>query len=370
MELKNGGILLFDGAMGTYLAAKYEDSIARCELSNIQHPERVTQAHREYIAAGADAIKTNTFAANTHSMGTDLGDVFAVIDAGCRCAQAAAAKDTLIFASMGPILHDDQKKCDEERHNLIDRFLANGVSHFLFETFDEAPALIEAAQYVKSICPEAYVITECSVAPDMYTQSGISAQSIIDALCEIDEIDAYGFNCTCGPLHMVNVVQSIEFYEKPVCIMPNAGYPTVVGGRTVFKSTPDYFAEQLLKIAGAGVKILGGCCGTTPEHIRAAAQALRSFHAAGGAREKAPAHDHSPQKAKNRMCQVGNLSRSSSIRRSTRTARSSQRRRKTSLPRVRIISRSRTARSGGRVRTAVCLPLCSRRSTASRRCRT
>ncbi|WP_162270168.1 bifunctional homocysteine S-methyltransferase/methylenetetrahydrofolate reductase [Christensenella timonensis] len=278
-EPKNGPILLFDGAMGTYLAAKYEDSVVRCELSNIQYPQRVIKAHREYIEAGAGAIKTNTFAANTFSMGTNLDDVLAVVDAGCKCAQEAAEEDTLVFASMGPILHDDQQKCDEERHALIDRFLRNGVTHFLFETFGEAPALKEAARYVKSVCPDAYVITECSVAPDLYTQSGVSAQSIIDALRDVPEIDAYGFNCTCGPLHMVRVVKSTEFYGKPVCIMPNAGYPTVVGGRTVFKSTPDYFAEQLIKIAQAGVKILGGCCGTTPEHIRAAAQALKALPA-------------------------------------------------------------------------------------------
>ncbi len=304
-ELENDHILLFDGAMGTYLAAEYEDSVARCELSNIQHPERVIQAHRDYIAAGADAIKTNTFTANTYSMGTDIEDVLAVIDAGCACAHAAAGKDTLVFASMGPILHDDQEKCDEERRVFIDRFLKNGVKNFLFETFGEASALIEAAKYVKSVCSDAYVITECSVAPDMYTQSGISAQSIIDALCEVADIDAYGFNCTCGPLHMVNVVNSTEFYGKPVCVMPNAGYPTIIGGRTVFKSTPDYFAEQLLKIAAAGVRILGGCCGTTPEHIRAAAQALRSFHADGSVRGKTTAQVKVPQKEKPQKTSTG-----------------------------------------------------------------
>lgn len=287
-EIENGRILLFDGAMGTYLASEYEDSIVRCELANIRHPQRVIRAHRDYIEAGADAIKTNTFAANTFSMGMELEDVFAVIDAGCRCAIEAAGKNTLVFASMGPILHDDQETCDEERRALIDRFLENGVTNFLFETFDEAPPLIRAAQYIKRTAPSAFVITECSVAPDMYTQSGVSAQAVIDALHKTEEIDAYGFNCTCGPLHMVHVMESTEFYEKPVCIMPNAGYPTVVGGRTVFKSTPDYFAEQLTKIAQAGAVILGGCCGTTPAHIRAARGALRDM---GEVRQ-----EHSPVK--------------------------------------------------------------------------
>lgn len=271
------GVLLFDGAMGTYLAAKYEGSVARCELENIKNPQRVIDVHREYIAAGVDAIKTNTFAANTFSMAADMETVLQVIDAGCDCAKKAAGPHTHIFASMGPILHADQQRCDSERRAIIDRFVENGVKCFLFETFDQAPVLADAARYVKSVAPDSYVITECSVAPDLYTQSGVSAQGIIDDLHEVGEIDAYGFNCICGPLHMVNVVRSTDFYGKTISIMPNAGYPTVVGGRTVFKSTPDYFAEQLKKIRREGVQILGGCCGTTPEHIRAVKQALKSM---------------------------------------------------------------------------------------------
>lgn len=270
---QNQDFLLFDGAMGTYLAEKHEGGITRCELNNLRHPDRVKEAHREYIAAGARAIKTNTFGANTYSL-ADIDTVLKVIDAGCACAKEAAKEDTLIFASLGPILYDDQDRCDEERRTLIDRFLENGITLFLFETFAEAPVLIDAAKYVKQKCPEAYVIAECSVAPDAYTQSGISAQSIIDALKDIGEIDAYGFNCTCGPLHMANVLERTDFYTKTVSAMPNAGYPTVVCGRTVFKSSPDYFAEQMRKIRSAGARILGGCCGTTPEHIRAAASAL------------------------------------------------------------------------------------------------
>ncbi len=274
--LDKSGILLFDGAMGTYLAGKYEGSVIRCEMENISHPQRVIAAHKEYIDAGAGAIKTNTFAANTLAMAADLQTVFEVIDAGCACAKQAAQGKALVFASMGPILYEDQEQCEEERRLIIDRFLHNGVQHFLFETFSEAPVLLHAARYVKSVARESFVIAECSVAPDLYTQSGVSAQSIIDRLYESQDIDAYGFNCTCGPLHMVHVVQSTDFYGRTVSIMPNAGYPTVIGGRTVFKSAPDYFAEQLKKICAQGVQILGGCCGTTPEHIRAAKKALET----------------------------------------------------------------------------------------------
>ena len=148
---QNTDFLLFDGAMGTYLAEKHEGGITRCELNNLRHPGRVSEAHREYIAAGARAIKTNTFGANTYSL-ADMETVLKVIDAGCACAREAANADTLIFASMGPILYDDQERCDEERRKLIDRFLENGIRLFLFETFAEAPVLVSAARYVKRVC--------------------------------------------------------------------------------------------------------------------------------------------------------------------------------------------------------------------------
>ncbi|MEG0784215.1 MAG: bifunctional homocysteine S-methyltransferase/methylenetetrahydrofolate reductase [Christensenella sp.] len=285
--------LLFDGAMGTYLAEKYADDDTRCELNNLSHPQRVTAAHREYIAAGARAVKTNTFGANTFAL-ADMKTVLRVIDAGCECAKAAAGSDTLIFASLGPILYDDQARCDAERRHIIDRFAANGITNFLFETFAEAPVLKTAAEYIKSICPDAYVIAECSVAPDAYTQNGISAQSIIDELQHVSAIDAYGFNCTCGPMHMVHVIAETDFYGKTVSAMPNAGYPTVTDGRTVFKSSPAYFAEQIVKLRQAGARILGGCCGTTPAHIRAASLALAGDRSQPLMYIHTSKHEHAP----------------------------------------------------------------------------
>ena len=277
--LQSKNYILFDGAMGTYLAERYAGGVGRCEENNLKHPERVVQAHRDYIAAGADAVKTNTFGANTLALGADMETVLRVVDAGCACAREAAGKDTLIFASMGPILYDEQERCDAEREKIIDRFLENGVTGFLLETFAEADVLVRAARYIRKHCREAYVIAECTVAPDGYTQSGISAQSIIDAMKDAEEIDAYGFNCTCGPMHMAHIAETTEFYGKTVSIMPNAGYPTIEAGRTVFKSAPDYFAEQLKRSFLAGARILGGCCGTTPEHIRAAKEALNANEA-------------------------------------------------------------------------------------------
>jgi len=266
------GYILFDGAIGTYMAQKYNLNIKRCEIENIKNPANVEAIHREYIAAGADAIKTNTFAANTSALNADMDYVIQVINAGCTCAKAAAGEThTQIFASIGP---SDSPDAIDEYRTIIDSFLKNGITNFLFETFDDTEELIVSARYLKEKAPDAYAICECSVAPDRYTSGGLSAQYIIDSLYGVEEIDAYGFNCTCGPLHMETIVNDTDFYDKPFSIMPNAGYPTVINGRTVFESTPEYFASQLVKIRRAGATYLGGCCGTTPAHIAASRRAL------------------------------------------------------------------------------------------------
>ncbi len=269
--MKNGQALLFDGALGTYLAQKYGVSVGGCERENLSHPERIAQIHAEYIAAGARAIKTNTFAANTVSLGTDLGEVLEVIRAGCEIATGAAAGKAQVFASVGPIYSE---RAEAEYREIIDTFLAMGVKNFLFETFSVCEPLLFAAEYIKNAEPDAFVICECTVKPDRYTNAGVFAQDIVNELQASPHVDAYGFNCTCGPLHMANLARELDFYDKPVSMMPNAGYPTIVDGRTVFDSSSEYFALQVMDIRRAGVSILGGCCGTTPEHISAVARSL------------------------------------------------------------------------------------------------
>ncbi len=269
--MKKGQVLLFDGALGTYLAQKYGVSIGGCERENISHPERIAGIHAEYIEAGARAIKTNTFAANTVALGTELCEVLDIVRAGCEIAQGAAAGKAEVFASIGPIYSEN---AEAEYCKIIDVFLAMGIKNFLFETFSVCEPLLFAAEYIKDSAADSFIICECTVKPDRYTNAGVFAQDIINELQASPFVDAYGFNCTCGPLHMANLARELEFFDKPVSMMPNAGYPTIVDGRTVFDSTPEYFARQVMDIRHTGVGILGGCCGTTPEHISAVALAL------------------------------------------------------------------------------------------------
>lgn len=268
-------LYLFDGAMGTYLSEQYNTPITRCEQMNLLHPERVLAAHQSYIHAGATAIKTNTFGANTGTLNAEWENVERIIKAGIHLAKEAAGENVTVFASIGPVSLGSEAEEWEEYQKIIDTFLEEGVNHFLFETFHEYDILIKLAKEVKHLSPEGFVIAECTVTADCYTKSGISASEIEQALSAADVVDAYGFNCTCGPMHLLHIAQEMTIGEKPVSIMPNAGYPTISGGRTFFENAPVYFAEQMAKIKECGVTILGGCCGTTPEHIKLMAERFR-----------------------------------------------------------------------------------------------
>lgn len=265
----NKETFLFDGATGTYLAHQYQVQIKQCEYANLEHPLVVQNVHRDYIEAGVNAVKTNTFAANTFSLNTTFDNVEEIIRKGCEIAENAVVdRPVTIFASIGPMPCDDRVKMLAEYEKIIRVFFDCGINHFLFETFNEYEILTDLAKMVKSISRDSYVITECTVAADGYTLSGISAQTIIHKLSAEQDIDACGFNCTCGPMHLLDIVKNLRLHEKPISIMPNAGYPTVISGRTIFETTPDYFADKLMQIRDCGVKFIGGCCGTTPSHIR------------------------------------------------------------------------------------------------------
>ena len=266
---KNKSVLLFDGAMGTYLAEKHNEKVEQCELLNINNPTLILNIHNEYIDAGADAIKTNTFSANTVSLGTDFKTVETIIQKACEIAKMAT-KDaaTLIFASIGPIESEDFTASITEHKKIINCFLENNITNFIFETFSEYETLLLLSSYIKEKAKTSYVIAECTISADKYSTRGISAVEILRAMEASPEIDACGFNCTCGPLHLLEIVKALSPFTKPISIMPNASYPSVVNGRSVYKSSPEYFAEKLSEIRSYGVNFLGGCCGTTPLYIK------------------------------------------------------------------------------------------------------
>ncbi len=259
-------ILLFDGAMGTYYHSLVPDVETPCELANLTQPQQIEQIHRQYIAAGAHAIKTNTFGANTISLSAEWSKVDEVIQQGYQIACRAAGESCHVFADIGPI---PEATDVTEYKKIADVFLQMGASNFLFETFSDYRTILEISSYIKQQNPSAFILAQFAVSPDGYTRIGISGRTITEKVSAAAEIDALGFNCLCGPTHLYRFISQLHRPEKILSVMPNAGYPTVVNNRIYFDTSPEYFAQRMLDIKNCGVKILGGCCGTTPDHIRA-----------------------------------------------------------------------------------------------------
>ena len=264
--------LLFDGAMGTYYATRYPDDQVTCEPVNLSHPERILEIHRAYIKAGCRAIKTNTFAANTAVMECEFEQVREIISAGWKLArEAAAGTGTYVFADIGPLpaLLDEK-----EYYRILDTFLELGAEHYLFETFADDHGLPALAAYVKSRCPQAFVMVSFAAGPDGFTRAGGDVRAMIGRTAECGFIDAVGLNCVSGPSHMLRLISELTKRPELLSVMPNAGYPTLVHGRTFFEGDPKYFASRVQEIARSGARILGGCCGTTPDHIACIADKL------------------------------------------------------------------------------------------------
>ena len=280
-EFLQENILLFDGAMGTYLAQQFRSLSTKCEQLNISEPGRILAAHKAYILAGANAIKTNTFGANRFLLDCDSARVRAVIEAGWRLAEQAAAEAApntkpFIFADIGPIPPHDKANPADEYHELIDIFISLGAQNFLFETFADSKDLPELAAYIKAQLPQSFIITSFAVQPDGFTVNGKNGTALYKSM-QKSQADAVGFNCISGPYHLKEYIKGLSApAEKLLSVMPNAGYPTVINNRTHFGSNPAYFAEQMCEITAFGAKIIGGCCGTTPEHIAAIAETLKN----------------------------------------------------------------------------------------------
>lgn len=278
--------LLFDGAMGTYLAEQYPQYAAEvCEKCNITHPEIVAEIHCAYLEAGAVAVKTNTFGANPYAFSQDRELTEQIIQAGVEIARDAissvAVKERgnphFLFADIGPVNVPDEESPAEAYSWLADRFLAQDVRCFLFETMDSAEGLAEVSRYIKEKMPDAFVAVSYGVSPEGFTRSGYYGRNLYQKTLQMPEVDAVGFNCISGPRHLSDMIQklSVEHAGKYITIMPNAGYPTVVGNRTYFGKNKTYFAQIMHDLAQQGVTILGGCCGTGPEDIKALRQALQ-----------------------------------------------------------------------------------------------
>ncbi len=272
----NTNLLLFDGAMGTCWVQRNRDADFTCEKANLLRPESVSAIHTAYLDAGAKAIKTNTFGLNALSLGGDHALLRDAVEAGWRLAcEAAEGREAYVFADIGPIPQVEEEGPLAQYQEVLDIFLNLGAKHFLFETNSGAQDLAQAAGYIKSREPEAFVLVSFAVHPDGYTREGFRGGALLEEMAACPDVDGVGLNCVSGAYHMRQLLRDVALPDTYLSAMPNAGYPVVVGDHTIYDGDPGYYALQLSELAGLGVKILGGCCGTTPEHIARAAELLK-----------------------------------------------------------------------------------------------
>lgn len=272
-------ILLMDGAMGTYYNQQYGTEL-EAEEANLVHPEEITAIHKAYIEAGAELIRTNTFAVN-HLMFPKQEKCKRAIHAAIACARQAVAessREVEIAASIGPIrqtVTEDDENTIKEYQFLINSMLAEGIRIFVFETMLELKWVQPLSEYCKSQCEESVVIVQFSLNPSGYTQYGFGMKEIIDKLCQMETVDVFGFNCGVGAAHLRKLLEKQTFpKECMLSVLPNAGYQQELRGRMHYGDDPEYYAKQMERMIPLGINIAGGCCGTTPEHIAALKKVL------------------------------------------------------------------------------------------------
>ena len=268
--------LLFDGGMGTYYKAKPG---TECEQGNLLDPAGVRKVHREYLAAGAEAIKTNTFGLPRMAAARQP-DWQALARAGWKlAAEAAGETGAAVFADLGPAPDTEAAPAGSIYTAVARCFVEQGAKNFLFETLSSDAGVLEAVQAVKAQVPDAFVLVSFAVLPDDYTREGMYSKDLVRRMTESGIVDAVGFNCVSAPGAMRTLVQQLGGSKLPLSVMPNAGYPVVTRTQVKYQGKPEYFAKELARIAAEGVRILGGCCGTTPAHIAALRAALDSLPA-------------------------------------------------------------------------------------------
>ena len=268
--------LLFDGGMGTYYKAKPG---TECEQGNLLDPAGVRKVHREYLAAGVEAIKTNTFGLPRMAAARQP-DWQALARAGWKlAAEAAVETGAAVFADLGPAPDTEAAPAGSIYTAVARCFVEQGAKNFLFETLSSDAGVLEAVQAVKAQVPDAFVLVSFAVLPDGYTREGMYSKDLVRRMTESGIVDAVGFNCVSAPGAMRTLVQQLGSTALPLSVMPNAGYPVVTRTQVKYQGKPEYFAKELARIAAEGVRILGGCCGTTPAHIAALRAALDSLPA-------------------------------------------------------------------------------------------
>jgi 5-methyltetrahydrofolate--homocysteine methyltransferase len=292
-EKTKKGLFLLDGAMGTQLIAR-GINVGKCnDYLNIESPDIISEIHHAYLRAGSDAVTTNTFGANQYSLARyGLSEETEQINkAGVKIARQAAGKEYYVLGDIGPtgdflepLGNLKPAECKDAYARQAEALLTAGVDGLIIETvtaLDEMTLIIHA---VKSVCGDLPVFASMSfdkAGNDFKTMMGVGIDAMAAALIPL-RIDAIGFNCGMATLdeyvEMADKLYSaVRKLSDDVLIFaqPNAGKPELVDGKAVYKVTPEDFAAATEKIFSLGINIIGGCCGTSPEHIKILSERLK-----------------------------------------------------------------------------------------------
>jgi methionine synthase / methylenetetrahydrofolate reductase (NADH) len=291
------GPMLCDGAMGTLFYAKGV-FINKCyDELNLTQPDMVRGIHQEYLNAGAEIIETNTFGGNSFRLGRHgLADKVREINlTGAVLAREAAdafnlkkAANVLVAGSVGPLgLRIEplgKTSRDEARESFREQITAlvdGNVDVIMLETFGYLEELHQAVLAAQQAAPGKPLVAQVTIDEDGNCLDGASPETFTAKLNSWG-VDVIGCNCSVGPVAMLEAIERIRrLTDKPLSAQPNAGIPRSIEGRNIYLCSPEYMASYARKFVNAGVVLVGGCCGTTPEHIKAMNQALRMADAKG-----------------------------------------------------------------------------------------
>ena len=277
-------VVVFDGAMGTMLYAKGV-FINQCyDELNLRAPGLVRDVHAAYAKAGAEVLETNTFGANRVKLSQyGLESQVAEINrAAAQIAREVAGDDHLVAGAVGPLgvriepygptSVDDAFQAFFEQMSALK---AGGVDVFLLETFGDLAEIAQGVRAARAVDPTIPVIAQMTIGVDGRTSYGASPEDLARTLDKL-EVDVIGLNCSVGPQAILEAIEKMAAVtRRKLSAQPNAGMPRDVGGRSMYMASPEYMASYARHLIQAGAKIVGGCCGTTPDHIRSIVSGVR-----------------------------------------------------------------------------------------------
>jgi len=304
-------VLVADGAMGTMLYDK-GIFINRCyDELNVTTPDMIRQIHNDYVKAGAEILETNTFGANRMRLAAfGLGEKLRAINhAGVKLAREAARDTAFVAGAVGPLGANIEPlgptSFAEARsifREQVEFLIEAGVDLLVLETFYNVDELREAIFAAREVAgPEMVIVGQVTIDDFGNVRGGTDTETFTKLLDQWP-VDVIGANCSAGPKVMLETIERMMLYsKKPMSAMPNAGHPQRVEGRSIYLCSPEYMSQYARRFLWAGVKIIGGCCGTTPEHIKLIKSEARSLQPGQAHIVTAPVEVHGTGKPVQKM---------------------------------------------------------------------